>query len=78
MIDVEVLQVVVEVDRPCTKVAAKQSRVCSENSGDIQMPLPTQWDSEACLPLVEVCNHRAVQLARHKLAMIPFTSDANT
>jgi hypothetical protein len=35
VINVEVLEVVVKVYRPCTEIAAKQSRVCSEDSGDI-------------------------------------------
>ena len=41
MIDIEVLQIVVEINRACTEVAAKESRVCGEDSGDIHMSLPT-------------------------------------
>jgi hypothetical protein len=41
MIDVEVLEIVVEIDTPSTEITAKESSMCREDSGEINMTFST-------------------------------------
>ena len=61
MVDVKVLQVVVKVDASRAEVSTEQSRVCGEDSGDVNLPLPAKRDRKSGLPFVEVGNNRLVK-----------------
>ena len=67
VIDIEVLEVIVEVDGARAKIAAEEGRVGGKDGGDIDVPLATEGDGEPRLPLVEVGDHGAVELARDVL-----------
>jgi hypothetical protein len=54
VINVEILKIVVKVDRASTEVAAEKSSVCGEHGGDINVPLSAKRDSNTRLPLVKV------------------------
>ena len=38
-----------------------------KDSGDIDVPLPAEWNGDASLPFVEVRNDRGMKLAREIL-----------
>ena len=64
VVDVEVLQVVVEVDGAGAEVAAEEGGVGGKDSGDVDVSLAAEGDSEAGLPFVEVGNNGTVELAQ--------------
>jgi len=45
MIDVEILQIVVKVDRSSTQVSSEQSGVRGEDCSDIDATFSAQWES---------------------------------
>ena len=67
VIDVKVLEVVVEVHRASAEISSEQRRVGGEYGGDIYVPLATEWDCQACLPLVEVGDDGLVKLTSNIL-----------
>ena len=67
MVDVEVLEVVVKVDGAGAEVEAEEGGVGGKDSGDVDVSLAAEGDSEAGLPFVEVGDNGAVELARDVL-----------
>ena len=67
VIDIEVLKIIVEIDRASAEVSAQECSMSCENSGDIDVPLPAERNGNASLPFVEVRNDRGVKLAREIL-----------
>lgn len=67
VVHIEVLQVVVEVDTTSTQVPTKEGSVSGEDSGNVNVPLPAQGDSETGLPFVEVGNNGGVGLSASEL-----------
>ena len=61
VINVEVLEVVVEVDRASTEVPPEEGGVGGEDGGYVYVTLATEWDCKACLPLVEVRDDSLVE-----------------
>ena len=67
VIDVEVLKVVIEVDRAGAEVSAKKSGVGGEDGGYVYVALAAEGNGKACLPLVEVRDDCLVELAGNVL-----------
>lgn len=67
VIDIEVLKIIVEIDRASAEVSAQECSMSCENSGDIDVPLPAERNGNASLPFVEVRNDRGMKLAREIL-----------
>lgn len=67
VVAVEVLQVIVEVNRSCAKIAAEKSSVCSKHSCHIDVTLATEGDGYSDLPLVEVGDYGRFLVARYVL-----------
>ena len=63
MINVEILKIVVEVDRAGTEITAEQGSMGGKHRCDIDVPLAQERDGETSLPLVEVGDHGLVELA---------------
>jgi hypothetical protein len=63
VVHIEVLEVVVEVDRARAEVPAKECRVGREDGRDIDLAFPAERDGEAGLPLVEVRDDSGLGLA---------------
>lgn len=55
-VDIEILQVVVKVDRAGAEVAAEQGSVSGENGGHVDLALLTQGESNTRKPFVELSN----------------------
>lgn len=55
-IDIEVLEVVVEIDRAGAKVTTKEGGVGGEDGRNVNAALLAQWQSNTSEPLVEVCD----------------------
>ena len=64
---VEVLEVVVEIDRPRTEIASEQGRMGGEDSGQIHVPLFGQWQGHPGQPLVKMSHHRQSTLVGDEL-----------
>jgi len=64
VINVKVLKVVVKVNGSSTQVSAQKGRVCRENRGDIDVPVPTERNGDPCLPFVEMCHDSGAELPR--------------
>ena len=67
VIDIEVLKIIVEIDRASAEVSAQECSMSCENSGDIDVPLPAERNGNASLPFVEVRNDRGMKLPREIL-----------
>jgi hypothetical protein len=63
VIDVEVLEVVVKVNRASAEVSAQESGVRCEHRCYIDVAFAAEGDGETCLPLVEMRYHSRVKLA---------------
>ena len=63
VVDIEVLEIVVEVDRAGTEITAEQGSMSGKHRCDIDVPLAQERDGETSLPLVEVGDHGLVELA---------------
>ena len=63
VINVEVLEVVVEVDRAGAEVASEEGCVGGEDGRDVDMALAKEGNGKTGLPLVEVCDDDVVELA---------------
>jgi hypothetical protein len=66
-VDVEVLQVVVKVDRAGAKVSSEESSMGGENSGDVNASLLGERQRDTGKPLVEVSNDSPLLLVANKL-----------
>jgi len=62
VIDIKVLKVVVKVDRASAQVSAEEGRVCREDGGDVDVPLPTERNGHPGLPFVEMRDNGNVEL----------------
>lgn len=69
VIAVEVLKIIIEVDRSCAKITSEQGGVRSEHSGHIDVTLAAEGNRYSDLPLVEVRDYRGFLVARHVLRM---------
>lgn len=67
VVDVEVGQVVVEVNRSSAEVATEESGVGGEDGGNVNVTLAAEGDSETGLPLVKVGDDGLAALARREL-----------
>ena len=67
VVDIKVLKVVVKVDGASTQVPAEEGRVCREDGGDVDVPLPTERNGHPGLPFVEMCKDGSVELPRKVL-----------
>ena len=67
MVDIEVLEVVVKVDRAGAEVAAEEGGVGGEDDGDVDVLLAAEGDGEAGLPFVEVGDNGTFELAQDVL-----------
>ena len=67
VIDIEVLQVVVEVDRAGAEVATEEGGMGREHGRHIDMTLPAERDGDAGLPLMEVGDDRFREIASYVL-----------
>ena len=56
VIYVEVLEVVIKVDRACTEVTSEKGSMSSEDGGDVYVTFATERDGDAGLPLMKVCD----------------------
>lgn len=68
VIDVKVLKVVIKVNRAGTQVSAQKGRVCCEDRGNIDVPLPTERNGDPSLPFVEMCHDSGTDLPGKILA----------
>lgn len=66
-VHVEMLQVVVEIDRTGTEVTAQQCRVRSEYGRDIDLSLFGKRQRDAGQPFVKMRDDRSLFLVGHKL-----------
>ena len=66
-INIEVLQVVVEVNRAGAEVSAEQRSMGREDGGQVDLPLLAQGQSNTSQPLMEVSNDRTLLLVRDEL-----------
>lgn len=66
-ITVEVLEVVVEINRACAEVATEKSGVSGEDCGDVDPSLLAKGEGHTCKPLVELCNNGAFFLVENVL-----------
>ncbi len=71
VVNVEILEIVVKVNRACAEVASKKGRVCSKDGGHIDVAFAAERDGEACLPFVKVGNDGCGELARDIFAEEP-------
>lgn len=55
-VTVEILQVVVEVNRPSAEITTKKGGVSSEDCGDVDSSLLAEREGHTCEPLVELCD----------------------
>jgi hypothetical protein len=67
VIDIEVLKVVVKVDGASTQVPAEEGRMCREDGGDVDVPLPTEGNGHPGLPFVEMRDDGSAELPRKVL-----------
>ena len=66
-INIKILEVVVEVNRPSAKVSSEECSVCSEYGRYVYSSLLSQWQSYPSKPFVEMCNDCFLPLMRYKL-----------
>jgi hypothetical protein len=66
-VDVEVLQVVVKVDRAGAKISSEKGGMGGENGGDVNAPFLGQWQSNTSEPFVEVGNDCSLLFMADKL-----------
>lgn len=69
-VDIEVLEIVVEIDRSSTQVSSKKSGVGSKNGCDINASLLAEWKSYTSQPFVEVSNDRGSLFAGNVLEQV--------
>jgi hypothetical protein len=69
MIDIEILQVVIKVDRARTQVPSEKSSVGSENCSDIDTAFPTEWKCNASEPFMEMNDDSFRRFMRNKLEL---------
>ncbi len=55
-INIKPLEVVIKVHRACAEIPSKKSGVCGEDGCYVYMPFLRKRQSNACKPLMEVCN----------------------
>lgn len=58
VVDVEILKIVVKVDRASAEVTAEKSSVCCEYGSDVDVSFSTKRDGDTSLPLVKVGDDR--------------------
>ena len=56
VVNIEILKIVVKINGASAEIAAKKSGVSGEYGSDVNVSFPTQWDSNASLPLMKVGN----------------------
>lgn len=63
VINVEVLKIVVKVDRTSTEVSTQEGGVGSEDGGDVYVSLPAERNGDPSLPFVEMRNNSGIKLS---------------
>lgn len=67
MINIKAAEVVVEIHRTCTEVAAEKGGMSREDGGHVDMALAAKRDAHASEPLMEMGDDCSVALMRDKL-----------
>lgn len=70
VIDIEVLEVVVEINRAGAEVSAEKSSVGREDGSYVKLTFPAEGDGESCLPFVEMSDDSTFRFMNRKLITV--------
>jgi hypothetical protein len=54
VVNIEILKIVVKVDRACAEITAEKGSMCGEYSSNVNVSFSTKRDSNTGLPLMKV------------------------
>jgi hypothetical protein len=67
---IEILEIVVKVNRPSTEISSKESSMGCEDRGDIDSPLLSEGKRYTCKPFVKMGDNRPPFLVSNELCLL--------